>query len=214
MNPLDVCTLDEAKAYLKIDFDDDDTLITSLIYAAVAYVEQVTKYRLYNRIEYEYSDGTYPVPLPQTPLNSVTITNVFNTPIEYAYVKRDPVRSIVEFRNYNGWYNFSGYWGTPSLPLYTITLDVGYTNIADAPITLVQAVKTIVAYMYENRDAYNKANYISRKVLVWVVNQLNNEPESRFARYHHLNKIWSIDGITGGKFVITHFTEINSPLEN
>ncbi len=151
MTPLDVVTLEQAKLFLKVDFSDDDALITSLISAAVALVEQVTKYRLYNRIELEYSDGTYDVPLLQTPLNSVIIANAFGTPNIYATVKRDPVRSVVRFINHCGWNNFTGY-GAPSLPLYTITCDVGYTDVTQIPVTLIQAVKTLIAYMYENRD--------------------------------------------------------------
>lgn len=36
-------TLDEAKKYLRVDFDDDDALITELITSAIAIVANVTR---------------------------------------------------------------------------------------------------------------------------------------------------------------------------
>lgn len=56
---------------------------------------------------------------------------------------------------------FPGQGFPASLPLYNILCDVGYTNapasagyqnISQIPLTLLQAVKTVITYMYENRD--------------------------------------------------------------
>lgn len=154
MTPLDVISLADAKLFLKVDFDDDDTLITSLVYAAIGLVEQKTQYRLYQRIENEYSDGTYPVQLFQTPLNSVAVTTFDGAAVPYATIRRDPVRTVVCFDSYlyRGYSDEFNQYGASSLPLYTVKCDVGFANVGDIPVTLLQASKTLISYMYENRD--------------------------------------------------------------
>jgi hypothetical protein len=185
MTPLDIISLDQAKLFLRTDFNDDDSLITDLIYSAVALVEQKTQYRLYQRIETDYSDGTYNVDLFQQPLNNVTVTTLEGNPVTWCQVKRQPVRTTIVFLRstfgpFSGYGNgFTGFGnggfgdgfdngvifpgqGFPaSLPLYTISCDVGYTNspasagyqdISQIPYGILIALKTIISYTYENRD--------------------------------------------------------------
>lgn len=188
MDALNVVSLADAKAFLRVDFADDDTLITSLIFSAVALVESKTQYRFYQRIEIQNSDGTYNVDLFQIPLNKVTVQTLEGNPVTWCQIKREPVRTSVIFKR-NTFGPFSGYGngftgfgnggfgdgldngtifgnqGFPaSLPLYTILIDCGYIDIvpmpnpnnyqpiANIPVTLLQAIKTIISYTYENRD--------------------------------------------------------------
>lgn len=168
--PLDVLPLEDAKSFLRVDYPEDDSLIESLIYSAVNLVEQKTQYRLYQRTEKQYSDGTYTVDLFQTPLNDVTVTTFDGTPFTLCQIKRQPVRTQVIFKGFglgghfgvigdgnegiwgDGLDNFGGALYPSSLPLFTINIDCGYTDVADIPVSLLQAVKTLVSYMYENRD--------------------------------------------------------------
>lgn len=185
MTPLNVITLDQAKAFLRVDFSDDDALITGLITAAVGLVEQKTQYRLYQRLEIQHSDGTYNVDLFQTPLNSVSVQTLDGTTVTWCQIKREPVRTTVVFlrstfgpfsgygAGFTGFGNggfgdgldngviFPGQGFPASLPLYNIICDVGYTeapasgiyqDVTQIPYTLLQAVKTVITYMYENRD--------------------------------------------------------------
>jgi len=164
MDALNVLSLSDAKDFLRVDFDDDDNLITSIIYSAVALVEQKTQYRLYQRVEQEHSDGTYNVDLFQTPLNSVVIKNLDGVVQSQFQVKIEPVRQTVIFRKeridvFGIPANFNNGFGPPfgnmlaaSLPLFNIFVDCGYSNSTLIPTTLIQAVKTLVSYMYENRD--------------------------------------------------------------
>lgn len=185
MIPTDIISVTDAKAFLRVDFADDDTLITDLINSAFNLVEQKTQYRFYQRIETQYSDGTYNVDLFQKPLNSVTVVTLEGNPVTWCQIKREPVRTSVIFQR-RTFGPFSGYGagfagfgnggfgdgldngtifasqGFPaSLPLYTILIDCGYintpsslpyTNIAYCPPVLLQAIKTIISYTYENRD--------------------------------------------------------------
>lgn len=170
MTPLDVITLQQAKDFLKVDFPDDDALITTIIGSAVDYVEQSTQYRLYNRMEVDTSDGTYNVDLFQFPLNSVSIQTFDSADYPKVAIKRDPLRTSILFKGYgmggsfggfsgtdgliygDGLDNFGGGWFGSSLPLFNIVMNVGYTDTSLIPFTLINAVKNLITYMYENRD--------------------------------------------------------------
>lgn len=168
MNALDVITLQQAKDQLKVDFADDDALITQIISSAVNVVEQKTNWRLYQRVEIDHSDGTYNVSILQTPINSITIKTIDGTVVTWPQIKIDPIRQTIIFvKNAynNAWASnrgfgdgldngvgfFPDFWGA-SLPLYNIFIDCGYTNTTLIPFAILQAVKTIITYMYENRD--------------------------------------------------------------
>lgn len=173
MTPLDVLSLADAKSFLKVDFSDDDQLITGLISSAIAVVERKTNYRLYNRQEIDHSDGTYNVDLLQFPLNTVSVQNIEGDPQPQFQVKINPIRTTIIFVKYgsgirpfyspDGLYNKIPDFMGASLPLYNIVCNVGYSNdpdsgypqVADIPFPLTQAIKTLVNYMYENRDMAN-----------------------------------------------------------
>lgn len=171
MNPLSVITLQQAKDFLKVDFSDDDGLITTMINSAVNLVEQKTQYRFYQRIEILGSDGTYNVDLFQYPLNSVTVTTLDGTPYTVLQIKRQPVRTTVEFilpgiSNYNNWGwglggglfgdgsgnggQLSGY--ASSLPYFNININCGYIDVTLIPNPLIEIMKTLISDWYENRD--------------------------------------------------------------
>lgn len=170
MNPLSVVSLDEAKSFLKIDFNDEDSLITTMIGSAVSLIEQTTQYRLYQRTEVEYSDGTYNVDLFQYPLNTVSVQTFDSANYPAVAIKRDPLRTAVLFKSFglggsfggfagtdgliygDGLDNFGGGWFGSSLPLFNIVMSVGYTDTTQIPFSLIQAVKSLITYMYENRD--------------------------------------------------------------
>lgn len=167
MNALDVVSLAEAKLFLKADMPDDDTLITQIIGAAVNVVEQKTQYRCYQRIEQDHSDGTYNVDIFQTPINSIAIKTIDGNIVTWPQIKIEPIRRKVIFERSaynNAWRSNFGFgdgldngvgyffnWGA-SLPLFNIFIDCGYTDTSLIPFAIIQSIKTIITYMYENRD--------------------------------------------------------------
>lgn len=167
MTPLDVISLSEAKLFLRTDFDADDNLIETIIYAAVTYVEQMTNYRLYQRTEYKHSDGTYNVDVFEFPVNSIAVQTLDGTPVTWPRIKIEPIRRTVQFVRSswnNAWTSNFGFGDgldngvtfymdqASSLPLYNIVVNCGYTDTSLIPVTIIQAVKNIIVNMYENRD--------------------------------------------------------------
>lgn len=162
MSPLDVISLEDAKQFLRVDFSDDDDLITSLIYAAVGLVEQKTSYRLYRRNEVIYQTGKYTYTAFQYPINAVSIINQdsADTTVYTPKLFYESLRTVICY--YNGfWYwdswqeFFTNYTYTihnSNCVTFILTLDVGYANTADIPTDLITAIKQIIVFTYENRD--------------------------------------------------------------
>lgn len=162
MTPLDVLSLEAAKSYLRVDFADEDDLITALIYAAVGYVEQDTQYRLYQRDEVIYQTGKYYYTAFQFPLNSASVIDINSedTTVYTAKLHYERLRTIIGwaqgFYYWNGWYEFfTNYYysfhGSDQVT-FILTLNVGYTDTTQIPADLITAIKQIISYTYENRD--------------------------------------------------------------
>jgi len=163
MTPLDVLSLADAKQYLRVDFGDDDDLITGLIYAAVGLVEQQTQYRLYQRTEIVYTSGRYCYSAFQYPLNSVTVVNqdssdttVYNPKLYYESSRVNITWLDNGFLYWDNWNQFfTNYYYTvhnSCSATFILTLNVGYTDTSLIPTDLITAIKQIINYTYENRD--------------------------------------------------------------
>lgn len=161
--PTDVLSLAKAKAYCKIDYPDDDDLITALIAAAVTTVENYTEYRLYQRPEIIYmTNNFYGYEAFQFPINAASVvsqdsmnTNVYTVQFQY-----QTLRTLLfwgqGFLYYDNWVEFfTNYTYKISVKPQTfiLTLDVGYTDPPNmCPQSLITAVKQLVVYYYDNRD--------------------------------------------------------------
>ena len=123
-------TLAEAKAFCRIDGSDEDALASALIAAARLQVESLTGRALVTQT-WRLSTSCAPrlVELPVIPAASLV-----EAP-DGAVLQGDAVL-LVE-------------------PVDELTVDytAGYGDAADVPSDLKQAVLTLVAYWYENRDA-------------------------------------------------------------
>jgi uncharacterized phiE125 gp8 family phage protein len=155
---LEPASLDEAKAHLRLDGDDDDALVTAAITAARVHVEAATRRVLIEQQWRIYLDA-WPhgriVTLPVAPLVSVDGVTVYDT-------NGDPV--TVEEGNYEtdavsvpGRLVLSS-----SLPAIVgravngIEIDVtaGYgPSGVDVPAPVCQAIMMLVAHWYEHRGA-------------------------------------------------------------
>lgn len=152
---VDPVTVDEAKAHLRIDTPDDDTLIGTLISAVRGLGESITKRAFMTQTWYLYLDE-FPdailVPLP--PLASVTSIKYVDADgatqtldaTEYQIVKGDPGEIVPA--DGKSW---------PSVrdqrDAITIEFVAGYASAAAVPEEIKAWIKIRVATLYENREA-------------------------------------------------------------
>lgn len=153
-------TLSETKLHLRVDIDDDNTLISGLIQAARRYCEQYAR-RTFISTTYDLYLDNWPAGgkfvLPQPPLSSVTgvyYTDDNGDETEYAsanYIvdtNRQPGRIVLKT--------------TATLPSTTlqeingvrVRFVAGYgATAASVPREYRQAILLLVGHWYENREA-------------------------------------------------------------
>ena len=152
-------SLDDAKAYLKLDTDDEDALVTTLITAARLHVEGTTARALIAQSWRLVLDDWPPaglVRLPVAPLQSLTAITAYD-------INGDPVTLSTEGVLWDAQaapsllYLPAGFGDAVILrPFQGVEIDyvAGYgADPAEVPATLRQALLLLAAYWFENRDA-------------------------------------------------------------
>jgi len=125
-NQLDVVSLEEAKEFLVIDFDDRDDEIIACIETAVDYIESYTNIMLYQRAKVYTVIGCsieiydYPIDLP---LDTKIKQNILSVTV----------------------------FGTDGQEISAL---VGYVGNSNTPKQLIMACKKMIIYLFENRDVY------------------------------------------------------------
>ena len=154
-------SIEEAKAHLRVDIEDDDNLILNLITAARKKAETVLKRSLITQtlIYYpdEWPDDDY-IELPLPPLQSVTsvvytdyagtATTLTQNTDYVADIKKDPGRVVLDY---------GMTWPTTTLDVTSpiaITYIAGYGTPEDVPMPIKQAILILVSDYYENRESY------------------------------------------------------------
>jgi uncharacterized phiE125 gp8 family phage protein len=151
-------SLAEAKAFLRLDADNDDGLVLTLISAARLHVESVTGRALVNQnwrlvLDAWPVDGV--VTLPVSPLVSLTVITAYDAQGD------DHVVPMAQFEAATG--------VTPARLILPRTVDgmpvlrerfgievdyvAGFGDATDVPSDLKRGVLALVAHWYEHRDA-------------------------------------------------------------
>ena len=146
-------TLAEAKAYLRVEHDDDDDVIAALIAGARIHVEAATRRALvtqtWRMVRDVWPAGGRIAVMPQ-PLRNVTAARVYREDgtthsIDLQAFVADTASAVLAFAA----------WSLPapgrSLAGIEIDVEVGYGDASDVPEALKQAVRLLVAHWYENR---------------------------------------------------------------
>ena len=149
-------SLDEAKAFLRVEHDDDDDVIAALIAGARVYVEAQTRRALITQswrlIRDAWPDGGRVAVLP-VPLRQLTAARVYR--LDGSTQAIDPAGFVVDTAAAPALLSFAN--GAPPAPgrvVAGIELDIvaGYGDAAgDVPADLRQAIRLMVAHWYENR---------------------------------------------------------------
>lgn len=65
-----------------------------------------------------------------------------------------------------------------------------------------------------NEDKFDVKQGYSKKCVVWLQHS-RGETDCRFARFRHHDEYpsWSVEGITGGNYIVTHYANINEPIK-
>jgi uncharacterized phiE125 gp8 family phage protein len=162
---LEPVSLTEAKAHLRVDITDDDTLITALITSAREMVEQITRRALISQtLDYKIDDwpGDY-MELPMPKLISITSityklysdgsTSTLSSAVYFAVTSTTPGR--VALKPGQSWPGDSLY------PYQAITVRyvAGYGSAASSvPGPIKEAIKLLIGHLYENREASYAGN--------------------------------------------------------
>lgn len=146
----------EAKAYLRVDTTDEDSLVDSLIAAARDHIEEMTGRALVRR-HYRVSFDAFPsvvIDLPRSPLLGVTAVR---------YVATDGTSTILAPSSYQVGKNrkpgrvapaYGLSWPTTRSDLDGVEIDfvAGYLSAEDVPEQLRIAARQLVAHWFENRE--------------------------------------------------------------
>ncbi len=154
-------TLEEAKAHLRVDIEDDDQLILNLITAARQKAESILKRALITQTLIYYPDD-FPdedyIELPMPPLQSVTsiiytdyagtATTMTVTTDYVVDIKKEPGRVVLAYGQV---------WPSTTLTVTSpiaITFIAGFGTPEDVPMAVKAAILIITADYYENRESY------------------------------------------------------------
>ena len=142
MDALNVVSLEQAKLWLKIDpdYDDDDSIIESLIKAVVNQVQQYTLQILYPQVLTQYTGTCGTTKIYQYPIISIEDVNndgVFEPFEEFTTDSYTKVESSVSARQ---------------LVTYTAGYGWTYDMGSEVPEDIITAIKEYLTYLYENRD--------------------------------------------------------------
>lgn len=140
MDALDVISLADAKEYLRVDYTDQDGVITRNIKSAISLIEQYTDVYLYER-ERTYALLGCSLEIYDSPL--------VWTGISPEKTKQQAMSVIV--------YGKSG---------DTFAANIGYSDKADIPQNLLDACYKLITYLFENRDSYSVSLPLDVQMLV------------------------------------------------
>jgi hypothetical protein len=179
-----VVSVDDLKEYLRIDNDLEDSRIEVMEAAAVKLLEKLTSHKFVSQVwdvfldywpcgsSQQWWDGSRDLPISYavTPVRNITLPigvcqelvsfSTYSDSAEFQETISNYIVDTVGPRARVG-LKLGGVWPTTVLrPTNGIRfrVKVGFGEACDVPLDIVQAVKELVAHMYENRGDQNEMN--------------------------------------------------------
>ena len=169
-------TLIEAKSHLRVDFDADDTLITTLISTARQFVENCTGRALVSRVVRVDADNwDSEILLPLNPVVSIS---------SIKYMDSDGVEQTLASTEYQLATQklparvkpaYGASWPAIRSGLYDsvkVEFTAGYGDAGAVPNDLKHAVLFMIAHLYEQREPVVVAGNIDVKTVPFAVDAL------------------------------------------
>lgn len=153
-------TLQKAKDHLRVDINDDDILIESLILLARRMSEGISNHRFITQTWDIFMDsfpGGDEIILPKSLSPLVSVTHIKYTDEDDNTSTFDSANYIYDIYSDPGRIKLTKDANWPSDPLYVVNgvevqVVVGYGNPADIPQEFKQAIMLMVGHWYENRE--------------------------------------------------------------
>jgi uncharacterized phiE125 gp8 family phage protein len=160
-------TLDEAKHHLRVEIDDDDSLILGMIKAAREYAEAVTHRRLITQTwKYyldEWPDESY-IEIPFPPLISISNTGIKYTDSSMLVTTWTSTEWEIDTSKEPGLVHLTYGYSWPSATLnVTSPIEIefvcGYGTPDDIPEMIKLGMKVDLTDLYENRTSYVRGTF-------------------------------------------------------
>lgn len=156
-------SLAEAKAHLRVDFTDDDTLISALVDAATAHIDGHTgilaRALVTQTWQQDFCDwpGDRVLRLPLAPVAAVESVKYFDAANVETTVAESGNYALLEDAR-GPYIKFTSDFAAPALyderdDRIRVTFVAGYGKPSDVPAAIRAAVLLIVGDLYKNRDA-------------------------------------------------------------
>lgn len=138
--------INEAKNYLRVDIDEDDGYITSLITSARQHIETISNISLIEKevvIEVSPSNG---VALPFEPFKEIVSVKVAGE----------------NFEHYKTHFNYEGTCAVEFLQAPSDTAEITFiSGFSETPKPLWQAILLLVSHWYDNREVVTFGRYVT-----------------------------------------------------
>jgi uncharacterized phiE125 gp8 family phage protein len=146
-------TTADAKAQVRVDHSDDDTLIASYVAAARAHVEARTGTRLYTQtVSFKTGDWNDFASLPICPIQSISSVSYTDTAGDVISLSQTVYEARLELLEPSIVLKSGQTWPTVREgSLITVTAVVGYGVANAQPPEVMQAIKLLVADWYDHR---------------------------------------------------------------
>lgn len=152
-------SLTEAKAHLRVDFDDDDTLIASLIDAATAHVDGWTgvlgRALVTQTWRQDFSRFALCLHLPLAPASSLTSITYYDAENVQQTLSADIYQLLTDARGPFVSLKPDQIWpgSYDREDAVSVTYVAGYGDADAVPAPIRAAILLIIGHLYENREA-------------------------------------------------------------